>query len=179
MRGYARLNVLSKLNVGRSTRKRMRPMGRLTLLTTQQIGRAGELLVQYKLLLHGIDSAPMTTDVGIDLVAFSYKRSEAVTIQVKSNFKPKPGGGKGKPALDWWIPESNPSDLIALVDLSQSRVWLMTIAEIKANAQQHPKGRYHLYMYTDPATKSRSSGKKILDYEFSEFLLENRVSRFF
>jgi hypothetical protein len=38
-------------------------------LTTQRIGRMGELLVQYELLRHGIDSAPMTTDAGIDLVA--------------------------------------------------------------------------------------------------------------
>lgn len=37
--------------------------------TTQQIGAAGELLVQYKLLKLGIDSSAMTTDSGIDLVA--------------------------------------------------------------------------------------------------------------
>jgi len=36
-------------------------------LTTAQIGRAGELLVQQRLLLFGIESAPLTTDTGIDL----------------------------------------------------------------------------------------------------------------
>jgi hypothetical protein len=40
-------------------------------LTTAQIGRAGELLVQEQLLLHGIESAPLTTDMGFDLVAYS------------------------------------------------------------------------------------------------------------
>jgi len=40
-------------------------------LSTAKIGRAGELLVQYRLLLLGIDSAPMTTDAGIDLVAYA------------------------------------------------------------------------------------------------------------
>ena len=39
-------------------------------LTTQQRGRCGELLVQYILLKHGIESAPLTTDTGIDLVAY-------------------------------------------------------------------------------------------------------------
>jgi hypothetical protein len=43
-------------------------------LTTAQIGRAGELLVQEQLLLHGIESAPLTTDTGIDLVAYSPRR---------------------------------------------------------------------------------------------------------
>jgi hypothetical protein len=38
-------------------------------LTTAQIGRDGEHLVQEQLLLHGIESAPLTTDTGIDLVA--------------------------------------------------------------------------------------------------------------
>ncbi len=64
-------------------------------------GQAGELLVQEQLLLHGVESAPLTTDTGIDLVAYSPRRADAVTIQVKANLQPKPGGGKGKPALDW------------------------------------------------------------------------------
>ena len=35
--------------------------------TTQHIGAAGELLVQYKLLKFGVDSAAMTIVSGIDL----------------------------------------------------------------------------------------------------------------
>ncbi len=38
-------------------------------LAIQQIGKCGELLVQYMLLKHGVESAPLTTDPGIDLVA--------------------------------------------------------------------------------------------------------------
>lgn len=38
-------------------------------LKTAQIGRCGELLVQYRLLSHGIESSSMTTDSGVDLVA--------------------------------------------------------------------------------------------------------------
>ena len=78
-------------------------------LSTQQIGKLGELLVQYRLLSLGIDSAPLTIDDGIDLVAYSRDRKSAKTIQVKTNLKPKPGGGKGKPALDWWVPENSPA----------------------------------------------------------------------
>ena len=72
-------------------------------LTTQQIGRLGELLVQYELLRHGIDSAPMTTDSGIDLVAYSPDKKASFTIQVKANLAPKPSGGKGSAAIDWWV----------------------------------------------------------------------------
>ena len=43
---------------------------RMAELTTAQIGKAGELLVQQQLLLHGIESAILTTDTGIDLVTF-------------------------------------------------------------------------------------------------------------
>ncbi len=39
-------------------------------LGTQALGAAGELLVQYQLLKHGIDSAHLTTDSGIDLVMY-------------------------------------------------------------------------------------------------------------
>lgn len=52
--------------------------------TTQHIGAAGGLLVQYRLLKFGIDSARLTTDSGIDLVAYAPGSSTAVTIQVKT-----------------------------------------------------------------------------------------------
>ena len=70
-------------------------------LRSAQIGRCGELLVQYRLLLCGVESAPMSTDNGVDLVAYAPRGAAPVTIQVKTNLKAKPGGGKGKAALDW------------------------------------------------------------------------------
>ena len=87
-------------------------------LSKAQIGRCGELLVQYRLLRRRIESAPMTTDAGIDLVAYSPNSVRPVTIQVKTNLQPKPGGGRGKLALDWWISEASPAELVALVDLA-------------------------------------------------------------
>jgi len=45
-------------------------------------------------------------------------------------------------------------------------------------AQQHPKGRYHLYMYTDHNVVSRSN-KAVLDSDFECYLLENRIEQLF
>lgn len=148
-------------------------------LSTAQIGRCGELLVQQRLLLHGIESAPMSTDVGIDLVAYSDHKQQPLTIQVKANLKPKPGGGTGKAALDWWIPEDCPAHLVALVDLSTDRVWLLSQAEVLALAQQRSGGRCHLYMYTDPTAKPRISGRKVHLHEFEGLILSNRVHAIF
>src|SRR5687767_5493305 len=94
-------------------------------LTTAQIGKCGELLVRMRLLMHGIESAEMTTDAGIDLVAYSPASKTAITIQVKTNLAPKPGGGTGKNALDWWTQEASPAQAHALVDLSTDRIWLL------------------------------------------------------
>jgi hypothetical protein len=143
-------------------------------LATAQIGRAGELLVQYRLLLLGIESAPMSTDSGIDLVAYSPMAQRPRTVQVKANLKAKPGGGKGKAALDWWVPEDTPAELIALVDLSEQRLWIFERTEFSRHAQQHSGGRHHIYMYTDPAAKPRKMEKAVHVHEFQRYLVPDR-----
>ena len=145
------------------------------MASTAQIGKAGELLVQLRLLMAGIDSSPMTTDAGVDLVAYSPGKRRAKTIQVKTNKKAKPGGGKGKLALDWWIPDSSPAQYFALVDLRSSRIWLLTMAELRRLAQQHPPGRYHIYMYVEATTHRLRTGKRMTDTQFSAYLLESRL----
>jgi hypothetical protein len=147
-------------------------------LTTLQIGRLGELLVQYELLRHGIDSAPMTTDAGIDLVAYSGVKGRSFTIQVKTNLTPKPGGGKGAPAIDWWVSEDCPAELYAFADLSTRRVWLMTKQELASSAQQRSSGRLHIYMYTNAEAESLAYTRHG-HARFSEYLFENRVSSLF
>jgi hypothetical protein len=144
-------------------------------LTTAQIGKCGKILVQYRLLLLGIESAPMSTDTGVDLVAYSPNRQSAYTIQVKTNLKPKPGGGSGKSALDWWVPETSPAQFVALVDLSNERVWLLSHAELLTHAQQRSTGRAHIYMYTDPSARPRKTDRFSHQWEFEGFLLANRV----
>lgn len=77
-------------------------------MKTAQIGAAGVLLLQYRLLKCGIDSAAMTIDDGIDLVAYSPRLNDALTVQVKTVLRPKPSGGKGKATLDWWLRDDSP-----------------------------------------------------------------------
>ena len=148
-------------------------------LTTSQIGRCGELLVQLLLLMRGIESAPMTTDSGVDLVAYSSESAKPATIQVKTNLRPKPGGGKGKKGLDWWIDEKCPAQLVALVDIESQRVWLFTIEEMATNSQQHSGGRHHLYMYTDPTAQPKKIDRRVHDHQFAGFLIENRAHELF
>lgn len=148
-------------------------------LSTQQIGKLGELLVQYRLLTIGVESAHLTTNAGIDLVAYSHRRKEAITIQVKTNLKPKPGGGKGKLALDWWVPDNSPAELFALVDVSENRIWIFTREEMKAKAQQKTEGRLHFYIYTDQNVKRRKDAPAASLQDFEDYLLERRIGTLF
>ena len=145
--------------------------------TTAQIGRCGEILVQYRLLRYGVESAPMTTDYGIDLVAYAPEMKRAVTIQVKANLQPKPAGGRGMLALDWWIPEASPAELIALVNLNLDCVWLFSHQELMGLAQQRSGGMLHFYFYTDPGARPKSVGR--LAAEFDTYKLEHCVHRIF
>jgi hypothetical protein len=147
------------------------------ILRTSQIGRCGELLVQYRLLKHGIESAPMTTDDGIDLVVYSPFLKDAVTVQVKTNHRPKPSGGKGKLALDWWLRIDSPAALVALVDLTSDRIWMFTHAELLEASQQKSGGRMHFYFYVDPSYKPRSTLLHMSD--FSRFDIDKRVHEIF
>jgi hypothetical protein len=146
------------------------------VLAKRQIGKAGELLVQYRLLLHGIESAQMTTDAGVDLVAFSPKKRAAITIQVKSNLKPKKAGGKGALALDWWVPCATPAQVCAFVDLEMERVWLLRRREVGRVAQQMSNFRWHLYIYT--ATPRRAKAWATLP-EMERYLFERRTQQMF
>jgi hypothetical protein len=146
-------------------------------MTTAQIGKCGELLVQYKLLLLQIESAPLTTDSGIDLVAYSPRTNKPITIQVKTKLKPTPAGGKGKPSLDWWVPIDTPADIVAFVDLASEEIWLLTKEEMSALVPQKSSGRYHLCFYTDPSANAISENRRISDFE--SYRLSNRKEGLF
>ncbi len=148
-------------------------------LTTQQIGKCGELLVQLELLKHGIESSQLTTDSGIDLVAFSRKEGKAYTIQVKTNLEPKAAGGKGRPINDWWLPRDNDADLLAFVDLSHSKCWLIEREEFEKIAQQKTDNKFHFGIVLDPEAPPRKDGKPHYEYQFTQYRLENVVHRFF
>ncbi|WP_244928551.1 hypothetical protein [Nocardioides sp. W7] len=147
-------------------------------MTTQHIGAAGELLVQYRLLKGGIDSARLTTDAGIDLVVYAPGSAKATTVQVKTNLAAKPAGGKGQLSRGWDFPDACPAQLLALVALDSDRVWLLTITEARELAQQHsPKGIRKLYWFVEPpcgrATGARHEG------QMAQYLLESRAPQLF
>jgi hypothetical protein len=145
-------------------------------MNNQQIGRGGELLVQYKLLLLGIDSSPMKTESGIDLVAYSNRNKKAYTILVKTNESPKQNNGKF--TLGWWIPEDCPADLIAFVDLSSNAVWLFSSGEVPRYSQERYRGRLRFSFYVDPVGKSKG-GRLSHKSDFNQFILERRAPVFF
>lgn len=130
------------------------------------IGAAGELLVQYKLLKHGIDSSRMTVDAGIDLVMYVSSTREPATIQVKTKERPSPAGGSGKLSLGWFFPDTCPAQWLAFCDLSTDGAWLFTIDEAREFAQQHnAKGNRQLYWYVDdPAPKGARTQQEMDPY---------------
>lgn len=99
--------------------------------TTQHIGAAGELLVQYQLLKLGIDSARLTTDSGIDLVVYAPATGAALTVQVKTVDRATPSGGAGRQSIGWSFPHDTPAQLLAFAHLENDRVWLFTAAEAR------------------------------------------------
>jgi hypothetical protein len=128
------------------------------------------------LLKCGIESAPMTTDDGIDLVVYAPQRKTALTVQVKTCLKPKAAGGKGKAALDWWLPRDSPAELVGLVNLEDDMAWLFRHHEFDQRAQQRPGERLHLYFYTDSDYLARE-GCHMRDFE--TFRLERRMAEIF
>lgn len=139
---------------------------------SQQIGKCGEILVMYKLLKKGIESSPLTTDNGIDLVAWIGEK--AVTIQVKTIEKPQHGGKNTKPSIGWWVDKGCPAKSYAFVYLDEDKIWLMNKKQLDNLAQQQKTSHYHFFMYLENK-RPRRDGKKDSISDFDKFLLENRV----
>lgn len=150
------------------------------MTTTQHIGAAGEMLVQYRLLKLGIDSARMTTDSGIDLVVYSPLRAEAVTVQVKTQTAPSPSGGKGALSVGFYFPDDLRAEILALALLSTDQVWLFTRDEARELAQQHnAKGNRQLYWYMQQRP-ARGLGQAPLHAgDVAHHLLERRTAALF
>ncbi|QHC61215.1 hypothetical protein [Rathayibacter sp. VKM Ac-2760] len=154
-------------------------MNDITRRTTQHIGAAGELLVQYQLLKLGIDSARLTTDSGIDLVVHAPATGSATTVQVKSVELSTPAGGRGRMALGWTFPHDTRAELLAFTYLERDLVWLLTTEEAQQLAQQHSeKGVRRLYFYTDHSTPQRA-GVPLLISDLETYLLERQAPSLF
>jgi hypothetical protein len=140
-----------------------------------RIGYAGMILVQSLLLREGITCE--TAEGTIDLEVMLAKPKRKFGILVVTNLRPKKAGGKGKDALDWWIPAKSEADFVACVDLSTLRVWLFSAAEIAKFSQQRSKNKFHFYMYTNNVVALRGKKELKFDYEFESYRIENRVYR--
>ena len=119
-------------------------------LGSQAIGAAGELLVQYKLIKRGIDSARLTTDSGIDLVMYIPGATEAHTIQVKSIVKPFADGGTGPLVTGWILPRNCKAEWLAGVDISRDRVWLFPIQDALGHARGNTKDVWLYWRLQEP-----------------------------
>lgn len=149
------------------------------MTSTQHIGAAGEILVQYRLLKLGIDSARMTTDSGIDLVVYSPLREQAVTVQVKTQAAPSPSGGKGGLSVGFYFPDDLRAEILALALLSTDQVWLFTREEARELAQQHnARGNRQLYWYIEPR-QPRSGAAPLHSGDVAQHLLERRTADLF
>ena len=147
-------------------------------LSTRQINEHGRELVQSALILSSIEFTA-GTDASTDFVVFSPRYQRPLTIKVTANEKPKPAGGVGRPHLDWWLPDDSATDIFALVDLQSRRIWLVEASEVRSIAQQHPEGRFHVCMATDPQVQPRRDGKRIYDHEFADYIFETSVRKLF
>jgi|GEM_PF-527557 hypothetical protein len=139
------------------------------------IGLSGKYFAQAMLIREGLPTAAGKN--GIDLVVNLKKPRREFYVFVVSNLQPKRAGGKGKEALDWWVPLKTEADIVACVDLSALRVYLFERDELARLAQQRTSSKYHLYMYTDKEVALRGKKSMKFDYEFEGFKLENRVHR--
>ena len=130
------------------------------------------ILLQNKLKELGISPASLSPDGANDIIVKSPFTNKELKIKILARSGPKPAGGTGADALDWWITENIDADAIALVDLATERIWLIKKSDIPRLAQQHPKGKYHLYMYLDRNVEIRYE-RRCFIHEFDEFLIEN------
>jgi hypothetical protein len=142
-------------------------------LNAAQTGSQAVLLVQRQLLLLGVDSARMTTDYGIDLVAYDSRRKNCFTIQVKC----RDHHGIGK--FSWRVgrpQKESPADIFALVEGEEA--WYLSRSDIKKFSIPG-KTRVQLYFHKkghrDPR-KSAATYKGFLGPKGIERFLTNSLS---
>jgi len=150
-------------------------------LTTQQTGRCGELLVQYMLLKYGVESAPLTTDPGIDLVAFPNvtafpdKRGNPVTIQVKTSTHRSEASDPMCKWLLWEIKGDCRADYIATVDFERQKSWLIPTKEFIEKAT-HAGENFRLLWYIPGCEPARAKKR---EEKFKEYEMETAIPKVF
>jgi hypothetical protein len=121
------------------------------------------------LLRNGIDSARLTTDAGVDLVAYPPGTGRALTIQVKTVERSTPAGGKGGSSTGVVFPRDYPAEYLSVVRLSDEGVWLFPIEDaLRLSKQATPR----LYWFVDPAAAPTGA---LTEHEVEHYRLESML----
>lgn len=141
-------------------------------MSAEQKGKSGELLVMYRLLRYGIESAHLTTDTGIDLVAYHVIGRRPMTIQVKTASARRVG--KSTLCIGWTLSRGCPAHYVALVDFDREKVWLMDFASFMQRAQQQ-KEKARLWFYVERPKRESAN----LEHILNGLTIEESVPRIF
>ena len=147
-------------------------MAGLDELNTQQVGKSGELLVQYKLLKLGWESAPMTTDPGIDLVAFNLIKQLVITIQVKASRHHRDATSNW---VEWNMPKKCRAEYVAVVDIERDKAWLFKTAEFEGISSKTTAVGHRLWWYV-PGFEYRLTKEHKREARFEQHELESVLS---
>ena len=142
-------------------------------INTQKIGRAGELFVQYQFLKFGVDSSLMTTDYGVDLVAFHIGWQDPLLIQVKST-RVKPDADSKW--VEWSVRDELKANYVALVDITRDKAWLFAKEEfLKVSSSTGGKG-LRLWWYLPEHRPPRATLTRVED-DYRENLVEFAIPK--
>jgi len=127
------------------------------------------------LLKHGIESAPLTTDTGIDLVAYprtvnnAWPLNRPATIQVKASTH---RGDSSDKYIEWDVPENCPADFIALVDLDRNKLWLFPLSDFKKKSAKAGKETRRLW-WCPPGYEYQK--QKRHESDFADYEMDNGI----
>lgn len=135
-----------------------------------QTGAWGVLHVQRDLLSLGVDSAPMTTDSGIDLLAYDPKSRKSFSIQVKTS-----GMALGERRPDWKVRKDKlgEADVFAFVlkkKKGDGEAWYLRQSELKRPYVRLYNNEYALTFYRTDAPRGRLNESEMAPFKGREGL---------
>ncbi|MFT5392143.1 MAG: hypothetical protein ACI8PT_002340 [Gammaproteobacteria bacterium] len=132
--------------------------------------RAALHLLQYRLHRLGIDCAGFKRD---GTFVMAQRRGRPLTIELNMI---ESGSRTGK-LCDWEITNAPGGDLVAFVDLTSEKIWLLTPSEMEQLSTLQADGTRRLYTYADPTLDPEKTGHIVFSAEFDEYLLAARAHR--
>lgn len=128
--------------------------------------------VQRDLLSRDIDSAPMTTDTGIDLLAYDQKSRKSFSIQVKTKTSGEKGLSKTRP--DWKVGRDKlqDADVFAFVLKHKDRdgeAWYFPQSKLVAPYVRLYNREWALTFYRKDGLKRPLKKGRLTDSDLDEF----------